>query len=1038
MKPRGDGFFAMVAFFAAMVSMLFLGPVATAQFTIMTGTGLPNLKDSYVAWSDFDKDGYLDAMVVGSPDPEPLFDWTKFVARVYHNNGNGTFTDINAKLDGVAAGTGAWGDYDNDGYPDIILGGVDTLNNQITRLYHNNGNGTFTENVKTVFHSSSYGSVAWGDYNNDGYLDVLLSGFNAGTPIAKLYRNNKDGSFTEVTTAVLVGMNGHSRVAWADYDNDGYADILVSGRTTTSAVNPLPATKLYRNVGGTGTFTEVSTAGFVGVWRGSVVWGDYNNDGYLDLAVSGLYTGVDSLGNSRDTTVLYQNNGGNGTFTPVTTAAFDLPATSYGAMAWGDFDGDGYLDLLIKGYNSNAGLFRNLSGSGWFASASLGPPEMGLGGAAWGDFNNDGYLDILVNGLDNVTGRDTTLLYRYNGPGSSAAFAANVKPSAPTGLTATAAGDSAVLLWRRGSDSKTPAIGLSYNLRVGTTPTGIQALSPLADTASGASNGYRRVTALGNMNLDTTATLKKLGPGKYYWWVQTLDNTFAGSAFSSRGFFAFPYTITASAGPNGTITPSGPVSVMPDSSKRFSIKPANNYRVDSLIVDGVRVPSDTAYTFSAVAANHTIRATFTVLTRLVSIAEARKDLDRNGIPDHLGDTLAVVGIVNSVNIQTTNFGYFIQDSSAGIHVFRSGLTGAPTLRPGYRVAVSGKIDYFRGTTEIVPFDLASDIVVVDTGNTITAIPLSISSLKANPEVYESRRIVLDVVQPAGFTSAQWPAAGASANLNVWNGKDSLVLRIDGDTEVDGSPYPSFPARVTGVATQFTSSTTINNDGYQITPMFISDFVGVNAPPLRYFGLMVPANGSRLLVDTVGTRQYKFRWHRSVDFNNNRLTYTFQPVGLSGLPSDSSGVDTVKTLTGAALRAYLGAADSLNFKWTVLVKDSLNPAVACIDTFSVVLKKVLVGVSEAPSGIPAVFALSQNYPNPFNPSTTIRYALPQRSHVSLSVYNALGQNIFELVNREEESGYHEVRFDAANLASGVYFYRIQAGSFVETKKLMLLR
>jgi hypothetical protein len=209
------------------------------------------------------------------------------------------------------------------------------------------------------------------------------------------------------------------------------------------------------------------------------------------------------------------------------------------------------------------------------------------------------------------------------------------------------------------------------------------------------------------------------------------------------------------------------------------------------------------------------------------------------------------------------------------------------------------------------------------------------------------------------------------------------------------------------------------------------------------------------VDTVGTRQYKFKWHRSTDFNNNRMTYTFQPVGLAGLASDSVGVDTVKTLTGAALRAYLGAADSLNFKWTVLVKDSLNPAVACIDTFTVVLKKVLVGVSEARSGIPTAFELLQNYPNPFNPSTTIRYALPLRSHVSLSVYNALGQTIVELVNREEESGYHEVRFDAANLASGVYFYRISispaagrdpvaqerdghAGSFVETRKLMLLR
>jgi hypothetical protein len=89
-------------------------------------------------------------------------------------------------------------------------------------------------------------------------------------------------------------------------------------------------------------------------------------------------------------------------------------------------------------------------------------------------------------------------------------------------------------------------------------------------------------------------------------------------------------------------------------------------------------------------------------------------------------------------------------------------------------------------------------------------------------------------------------------------------------------------------------------------------------------------------------------------------------------------------------------------------------------------------------VPLEFSLHQSYPNPFNPSTTIRYALPHRTHVMLTVFNTLGQHVATLVNGEVEAGYHEVRFDASGLASGVYFYRLQTGDFVATKRLIVLR
>jgi hypothetical protein len=163
-------------------------------------------------------------------------------------------------------------------------------------------------------------------------------------------------------------------------------------------------------------------------------------------------------------------------------------------------------------------------------------------------------------------------------------------------------------------------------------------------------------------------------------------------------------------------------------------------------------------------------------------------------------------------------------------------------------------------------------------------------------------------------------------------------------------------------------------------------------------------------------------------------------------------------------------------WSALDMGFASPASATIQIYSVA-GQVLVGSLQSDStmiesgfladtlfwsavtsvaehgDVPKEFALEQNYPNPFNPSTTIGYALPSRSHVSLTVFNTLGQQVALLQNDEREAGYHEVKFDAKNLPSGVYFYRIQvrpldsaigrdskggAGSLVETRRLLLLK
>jgi len=144
---------------------------------------------------------------------------------------------------------------------------------------------TFTEQTGISLTGISHSSVAWGDYNNDGYLDGLITGLDSSnTPVSKIYKNNGDNTFTEQTNIKLTGVL-YSSVAWRDYNNDGYLDILLTGYTSYYQNSRI--TKIYRN-NGNNTFTEQTDIPLTNINFGSVAWGDYDNDGYLDILLAGL------------------------------------------------------------------------------------------------------------------------------------------------------------------------------------------------------------------------------------------------------------------------------------------------------------------------------------------------------------------------------------------------------------------------------------------------------------------------------------------------------------------------------------------------------------------------------------------------------------------------------------------------------------------------------------------------------------------------------------------------------------------------------
>jgi hypothetical protein len=538
---------------AVVAGVLLFQTGAQAQFTghSPAETGLPRILYSQCAWGDFDNDGFLDLAVIGEEADINTHDPTLFRARIYRNNHNGTFTDINTGLDPVYFGSVTWGDYNNDGRLDLLLSGADSVGEQVTKLYQNNGDGTFTNAENLVgqlvtntadhkFHSASYGCVTFGDYDNDGYLDVLLCGFNlvngnAELPVTVLYHNNRNGTFSEISTPNIPGVNGEAKIAWGDFDNDGYQDFAICGRTTGVWDFPNPITKVFHNNKGNGTFSEVTASPMAGVCRGVIAWGDFNNDGLLDLLVAGQLNGDSgsAFGHTRDTIVIYRNMG-NGTFNGINTTG--LPALGYANASVGDYDGDGRLDLLLNGYGSSEALFHN-DGNFSFSAENLTGTELAEGAVAFGDINNDGYLDAITTGVIVGSSRDTTMVYLNAQSGTSSSYLAHSKPNAPTALTANISGTHVTLGWAKATG--TNANAFSYNVRIGVVPHGIDRISPLSDTSAGVNNGFRRVARLGNVNLVNSYTVDSLTPGAYYWSVQTIDASFAGSSFATEGTFSF-------------------------------------------------------------------------------------------------------------------------------------------------------------------------------------------------------------------------------------------------------------------------------------------------------------------------------------------------------------------------------------------------------------------------------------------------------------------------------------------------------------------
>jgi len=463
-----------------------------------------------------------------------------------------TFTEIEAGLHGIEFSSVDWGDYDNDGDLDILLSGQDNSHIGITKIYRNDS-GNFTD-INAGLIGLKHASCTWGDYDNDGNLDILMSGLNnSSAGITKIYRNDS-GSFTDIN-AGLVGLSLYPACAWGDYDNDGDIDILLVGSYIS---------RIYQN--DSGSFTDIN-AGLIGLCDALCDWGDYDNDGDLDIIISGRDN------TSNGIVKIYRND--SGSFTDINA---DLHDAETGSVLWSDFNNDGYLDILITGYNRTNDIpisiiYKNIAGNFIESNAGLlgldysyacagdydndGDTDIiitgtndwsnpisiiynnnldsfeidttitgvQIGCVEWGDYDSDGDLDILLSGDDDSN--PITKIFRND------SISANSIPNTPTGLNAFIDSTSVNLIWSKATDFETPQDGLSYNFYVGTESGKSDIMSPMSDI----STGCRKIVNIGNAQKNTTWAIKNLESGTYYWSVQAIDQGYSGSVFADEQCF---------------------------------------------------------------------------------------------------------------------------------------------------------------------------------------------------------------------------------------------------------------------------------------------------------------------------------------------------------------------------------------------------------------------------------------------------------------------------------------------------------------------
>lgn len=355
-------------FFLALLSTIALSGQVFTDVTQQSGINiLPGMGDVAV-WIDHNNNGWQDFIYRSIHE-------TKF----YQNNGDGTFTDITQQsgLQAIIPHALAVGDFNNDGFPDLLVSSINAT--EPLKVYQNNAGNGFTLGYTAPI---SCQRAIWLDYNGNGLLDIFC---NQWSGQVNLLKNNGDGSFTDISHVGNFHQNSGKTSAAADYNNNGLQDIYCTSYSNTNS------NRLYSNVAAK-TYSDATFDAMVMDFRRGVAqaWGDFNNNGWLDLYVGNI---------NSNRNVFFKNNA-DGTFTEMAIPAGIQDVGDARTCAWIDVNNDGLLDLFTTNHVYPNRLYIN-NGDETFTNqanaAGIADPQDGFS-VSWGDFDRDGDLDVLIAG----------------------------------------------------------------------------------------------------------------------------------------------------------------------------------------------------------------------------------------------------------------------------------------------------------------------------------------------------------------------------------------------------------------------------------------------------------------------------------------------------------------------------------------------------------------------------------------------------------------------------------------------------------------